>query len=88
MAGAPLGNDNRRRPFTRALKLALERRGRGDYDRGLAQLATKLVSQALKGEAWAIREVYERLDGKVPTSVTGEDGGPVIIKMTADDAKL
>ena len=39
------------------------------------------IKQALAGNAGALREIWERLDGKVPQGVTGGDGGPVKVKV-------
>jgi hypothetical protein len=38
-------------------------------------VAVATIKLALQGNATALREVWERLDGKVAQAVTGEDGG-------------
>ena len=46
----------------------------------LRKVAEMLIKQALKGEAWAIKELADRIDGKVPQAqiIQGdEDGGSV-----------
>ena len=65
------------RKFYQALLVALNAEG---PDIRLRKVAEMLVKQALKGEAWAIKELADRIDGKVPQAqiVQGDqDGGPV-----------
>lgn len=75
--GAPLGNKNasRTRPFWHALDrvLAQERGKQGDR---LRLAAEKLLDLAAAGEAWAVRELADRLDGRVPQALehTGPEG--------------
>jgi hypothetical protein len=38
-----------------------------------------LVNEAIDGNINAIKEIADRLDGKVPQGVTGEDGAPIAI---------
>jgi hypothetical protein len=47
-------------------------------------LAFKLVTQGLKGDMQAAKEILDRVEGKVKQSVAmaGEDGGPVEFKLT------
>jgi hypothetical protein len=66
------GNPNGRRKekkFTQALSAALEAEDKVK----LYQLRDKLIAQALAGESWAMKEVLERYEGKVPQGVVGED---------------
>ena len=65
------------RKFYQALLIALNAEG---PDIRLRKVAEILVKQALKGEAWAIKELADRIDGKVPQAqiIQGdEDGGSV-----------
>ncbi len=52
----------------------------------LDRIAASLVQQACDGDVPAIKEIGDRLDGKVPQAVTGGDGGPltVIVRKFAD----
>jgi hypothetical protein len=43
----------------------------------LRLVARKLVDQAIAGDISAIREINDRIDGKVAQAITGEDGGPI-----------
>lgn len=80
MAGAPVGNQNAaksKRLFTAALKrLFAQNPQRADA------LAEKLVSLAEQGEAWAFKELFDRVDGKAPQPLTGgdDDDNPISIK--------
>ncbi len=65
------------RKFYQALLIALNAEGPNIRLRKVAEM---LVKQALKGEAWAIKELADRIDGKVPQAqiIQGdEDGGRV-----------
>jgi hypothetical protein len=78
---APVGNQNARNAkrwqgaITRALARASEGQG---VDAGLDKLADKLISAALMGEQWALKEVGERLDGKPAQVIAGDDDMPPI----------
>lgn len=78
MAGAPLGNQNaakENRRWSEVLNRAIAQ----DDGKRLRDAAEKLLDQAAKGEAWAIRELADRLDGKPKqqTEISGPDGGPL-----------
>jgi len=86
MAGAPEGNtnsskDNRlwRNTINRAIT-------QGDPNK-LRRIADKLLDLAEQGEAWAVKELGDRLDGKASQPITGEDGGPILqaIEVTIVD---
>lgn len=77
---APVGNQNAaksKRLFTAALKrLLTQDPARAD------RLAEKLISMAEQGEAWAFKELFDRVDGKAPQPLTGgdDDDNPISIK--------
>ena len=48
------------------------------------QLVIATFKNAIKGNAAALREVYERTDGKVPTPTVDASEGPVEIIVTYD----
>lgn len=55
----------------------------------LRLVARKLVDRAIDGEVSAIREVYDRIDGKVPQAVVGDDNyDPVQVTVTALDSSV
>ena len=72
------------KPFRNALRLAAMRPGDADVKgkTKLDKIAAALVGEAVKGDVPAIKEIGDRLDGKVPQSVTGEGGGPVALAIT------
>lgn len=81
MAGRPPGAENKNKRF----KAALNRYADAN-PKALDELAEKLWATAMTGDIPAIREVIDRLDGKVPQAVVGdEDGGPILIKVVKYD---
>lgn len=58
----------------------------------LRKVAAKLVDEAIDGNVAAIREINERVDGKVPQAVVGDDGSPPVmleaVVRTIIDPKL
>ena len=64
--GAPVGNKNavggqdHERPFREALRRAIAQ----DDGRRLRAAAEKLLDLAEAGEAWAVKEMADRMDGK------------------------
>jgi hypothetical protein len=80
MAGAPEGNQNAaksKRLFNAALKRALTQ----DPNR-VNSVVEKLISLAEQGEAWAVKELIDRVDGKAPQPVVGgdDDDNPISIR--------
>lgn len=66
----------RDKPFRDALRLAIT--SAEDNPRHLRKLAEKLFDKALEGDVQAIKEIADRLDGKVPQAVGGSDElGPI-----------
>lgn len=82
--GAPEGNQNavRAKRCREALLKALGEHGKGDVDKGLAKICKQVVKLADKGEQWAVQELFNRLDGRVPAGVelTGANGGELVIR--------
>jgi hypothetical protein len=81
------GNPGGRAKEPRRFKAALARLADAD-PRKLDELAKELWSKAMSGDVSAMREVADRLDGKVPQAVVGDDEhGPIehVIRW-ADDA--
>lgn len=76
------GNPNGRpksKPFKDALQKALKD-AEGDKDL-LAAVATALVGKAMMGDVPAIKELADRMDGKVSQPIEGEEGGePIVIR--------
>lgn len=86
MVGRPFqpgqsGNPNGRpksKPFREAIQRALEEAG--DDKKALQAVAAALVGKAMMGDVPAIKEIADRIDGKVTQPIAGdEDGGPITI---------
>jgi hypothetical protein len=77
--GAPLGNQNGKKGklFFDALRVALVQEDR----KKLRKITEKLIEAAENGDAWAVKEIMDRMDGKPvnTTELSGVDGG--ILKM-------
>lgn len=71
MAGAPVGNRNgakKNRLLTDALKRELTQN-----PEDVLAIARKLIESAKAGEPWAQTLIHERVDGKVPQAIVGDD---------------
>ncbi len=68
------------KPFREALRVAVKRplnddaKGKTKLDR----IAAQLVSEAVDGDVPAIKEIADRLDGKVPQALVGDPSHPPI----------
>ena len=67
--GAPIGNDNatKSKPWRNALDRAIKQ----DDGKRLRAAAEKLLDEAAKGEAWAVKELGDRIDGKSVQPIEG-----------------
>jgi len=72
--GAPIGNQNGKKGklFYDQLRVALVQEDK----KRLRTIAEKLVKAAENGDAWAIKEIIDRVDGKAiqATEISGVDG--------------
>jgi hypothetical protein len=77
--GGQPGNDNatRNKPWRAALDRAIAQ----DDSKRLRASAEELLNLAAAGESWAVQMLADRLDGKVPQAITGEDGGPLTVQI-------
>ena len=87
MAGAPKGNQNaaKAKVWSEAIKRALDRRTarRADGILEIDALADTLLDECAQGEMIALKELGDRLEGKVAQGVihSGDDeGGPVRVE--------
>jgi len=69
--GNPLGQV-RAKPFREALRVEIAALAEDDK-RGLRKVARQLIEQAEAGDIQAIKELGDRLDGKVPQALVGDD---------------
>lgn len=78
---APIGNQNaaKSRVFSDALRRAIAQ----DDGKRLRDAAEKLLDLAAVGEQWAVKELFDRLEGKAAQSVTlaGDAENPVVSKV-------
>jgi Family of unknown function (DUF5681) len=61
------------KPFAEALRMEIK--GAGDDHRALRKVARALLDKAAEGDIQAIREVADRLDGKLGPPDSAGDGG-------------
>lgn len=76
------GRPKKEKSFANMLRIALaETDEKGNTK--LRAVADKLVSEALNGEGWAIKEIADRTDGKVPQGIIGgsEDDAPFLVSV-------
>lgn len=87
---APLGNANAtksRRMLGDALKRLLTQ-----SPEKVEAVAQKTIDAAIAGEPWAQALIYERVDGKMPQAIVGDDDEPAVkfsrvIRQIIDPAK-
>ncbi len=84
---APKGNKNairKNREYRNALLRSLKQYEAKGVPRGqaLQAITDKLVELAIEGNAWAIKEVAERVDGKAPIAIHGEAGMPELVSLS------
>ncbi len=87
MAGRPKGEKS----FAAMLRIAINEAGEKPGTTRLRDIADALVTKAAEGDIPAIKEVADRLDGKVPQAVIGDEKNPLhfvaAITRTIVDAK-
>ena len=78
--GRPVGATNKDKPFRAALVRALEIAD--NNPKKLDELAEALIAKARQGDVTALKEMADRLDGRVPQAVVGDDGSAPITLRT------
>lgn len=74
MAGNANSGPKREKPFRDALMLAIkEAEAKENHHRALRNVAGRLLDEAAAGNVQAIKEIADRLDGKVPQGIEGGD---------------
>lgn len=76
--GGQEGNNNagKNKPWTDAVRRALL----ANDGQKLRKLADKLIATAMRGNVNALKEIGDRVEGKVPQAITGADGGPIQVQ--------
>jgi len=70
MANPTSRGQQRDKPFRDALRLAIA--DADDNPRKLRKIAERLFDKALDGDVPAMKEIADRLDGKVPQAIVGD----------------
>lgn len=76
MAGRPPKEKSFANMLNIAIREATERGGTK-----LRAVADALLDKAMAGDVAAIKEVADRIDGKVPQAIAGDDENPVAIEL-------
>jgi ribosomal protein L17 len=75
------------RPVTRALMVALDESAPGAQASSLRRIVDTLIGKAIDGDLSAIREIFDRIDGKAPTAAAGaapEEPQKVVFQWKSD----
>jgi hypothetical protein len=79
--GRPAGSENKDKPFREALRMEIA--AAGEDHKALRSVARALLDKGRDGDVPAIKEIADRLDGKVPQAVgtPNENGevGPLVV---------
>jgi len=75
MAGNENSGRKQEKPFRDALRIELAAAQMND--RGLRVIARKLIEAAEEGKMDAIKELADRVDGKVAQAIGGDEGNPI-----------
>ena len=78
MAGRP----PKEKSFANMLNIAIKEAVEGSDITKLRAVADALVAKAISGDVQAIKEVADRLDGKVPQALVGDDDADAISVVT------
>lgn len=78
------GGRQKDKPFRDALRMEL-----ADADgKALRRIAASLIDAAEAGNTLAIREIADRIDGKVPQAVVGDDEhDPIRVESVTDEQR-
>ena len=78
----------RDKPFRDALRAEIATAQDENDFKSLRRIARKLLETAADGDTAAIKEVADRLDGKVPQAVVGDDeGDPIRFSEATDEQR-
>lgn len=82
-SGNPNGQPKRTKLWREAINRAIKRREQDD-PLALEKLADKLLAKVDEGDVAAIREFGDRIDGKVPQAIIGDDDSPPVQVSTIE----
>jgi hypothetical protein len=72
------GGKTKAKAFESMLRIAINEAGKEPGTTRLRDVATALVDEAIEGNVAAINAIADRLDGKVPQAVMGDEDGPPV----------
>jgi hypothetical protein len=75
MAGNANSGRKQEKPFRDALRMELA--AAGEDSKALRAIARALILKASEGDMPAIKELADRVDGKVPQGISGDDENPL-----------
>jgi hypothetical protein len=78
----PSGRPVSQKSFAAMLKLAINEAGQQPGTTRLRDVADALVNHAIYGNINAIKEIADRLDGKVPQGIAGDPENPFTVALT------
>lgn len=79
MAGNANSGRKQEKPFRDALRLQIA--SAGEDQKALRRIADALLSKAYEGDMQAIKEIADRLDGKVPQGIEGDPENPLQVMI-------
>ncbi len=79
--GRPKGTQTK--AWAEALRKATHAPDRETKRKKLDLLAERLVSKGLEGDVTALKELGDRIDGKVPQAIAAEFDGTITVKIVA-----
>ncbi len=79
---AEIGNQYARdgKRWKAAILRALSRAA-GDVNKGLDQLASRMVSKAMAGDRWAMDHIADRVDGKPVPAIEGDSIPVTVVRV-------
>ena len=79
--GRPIGSQNKDKPFRDALRQVLLEAGESRVK--LKHIALALLEKGGEGDVAAIKEIGDRLDGRVPQAIENGEGGAFVLTWLA-----
>lgn len=86
MAGNANSGRKQEKPFRDALRMELA--AAGEDSKALRAIARALILKASEGDMPAIKELADRVDGKVPQGITGDEEGGGALQIVIKQFKL
>lgn len=84
----PIGAQNKDKPYRDALRRAIARANDSDAPHKLDRIADAHLLKCSQGDISAMRELADRLDGKVPQAVVGDDEHAPIRTESVPESEL